>query len=89
MSDDPQLDDVRDWYVTGRRVHDPFNSDSNLVERFDHWLVEHDREVAMKAWGEAAQALAWCLDNGPADVAAAYVVKNNPYSAPVDAGARS
>lgn len=50
VADDPQLEDVREWYITGRRVHDPFNSDANLVERFDLWLAERDREIAEKAW---------------------------------------
>jgi hypothetical protein len=43
--DDPQLDEVRGWYIDGRRVHNPFASDAALVARFDSWLVEHDREI--------------------------------------------
>ena len=54
MSDDPQLDEVRDWYIAGRRTHNPFGSDANLVCRFDNWLAEHDREVAAKALRDAA-----------------------------------
>lgn len=46
MTDDPELDDVRGWYIDGRRVHNPFASDADLVVRFDRWLVEHDREIA-------------------------------------------
>ena len=44
MTDDPMLEDVREWYIIGRRTHDPFNGDAHLIERFDRWLVEHDRE---------------------------------------------
>lgn len=46
MTDDPELDEVRGWYIDGRRVHNPFASDATLVARFDKWLAEHDREVA-------------------------------------------
>ena len=49
MSDDPQLEDVREWYIAGRRTHNPFASDAALVERFDTWLAAHDREVAAQA----------------------------------------
>lgn len=45
MDEDPELQDVREWYIIGRRVHNPFASDANLVERFDIWLSEHDAEV--------------------------------------------
>ncbi|MFZ2911519.1 MAG: hypothetical protein WAZ75_00380, partial [Candidatus Absconditicoccaceae bacterium] len=45
---DPQLEDVRSWYVDGRRVHNPFASDAELVERFDLWLEQHDAEVGIK-----------------------------------------
>jgi len=31
------------------------------------------------AWGEACMAIAWALDNGPTESAAAYVASNNPY----------
>ena len=54
MSDDPQLEDVREWYIAGRRTHNPFASDAALVERFDTWLAEHDREVAAQALRDAA-----------------------------------
>ena len=54
MSDDPQLEDVRDWYIAGRRTRNPFASDATLVERFDTWLAEHDREVAAQALSDAA-----------------------------------
>ena len=55
MSDDPQLEDVRDWYIAGRRTRNPFASDATLVERFDTWLAAHDREVAAQALRDAAQ----------------------------------
>ena len=55
MSDDPQLEDVREWYIAGRRTHNPFASDAALVERFDTWLAEHDREVAARALRDAAK----------------------------------
>lgn len=45
MSDDPRLEEIRDWYIAGRRTHNPFASDAELVRRFDLWLVEHDDEV--------------------------------------------
>ncbi len=45
MSDDPQLEDVRGWYIDGRRVHNPFASDATLVAPFDSWLTDHDAEV--------------------------------------------
>ena len=54
MSDDPQLEDVREWYIAGRRTHNPFASDARLIERFDTWLAEHDREVAAQALRDAA-----------------------------------
>ena len=65
MSDDPQLEDVREWYIAGRRTHNPFASDAALVEsfdtwraalveRYDTWLAEHDREVAAQALRDAA-----------------------------------
>ena len=30
MSDDPQLEDVREWYIAGRRTHNPFASEAAL-----------------------------------------------------------
>ena len=54
MSDDPQLEDVRKWYIAGRRTRNPFWSDAELVERFDRWLAQHEREVAAKALRDAA-----------------------------------
>lgn len=41
LSDDPQLEEVRGWYIDGRRVHNPFASDATLVARFDAWLAEY------------------------------------------------
>lgn len=49
---DPERQDIREWYITGRRVHNPFASDAALIERFDRWLAEHDRVVAANAWDE-------------------------------------
>ena len=54
FSDDPQLEDVREWYIAGRRTHNPFASDAGLVERFNTWLTQHDREVAAGALRDAA-----------------------------------
>ena len=61
MSDDPQLEDVREWYIAGRRTHNPFASDAELVERFDTWLTQHDREVAAGALRDAADD--WHAEN--------------------------
>jgi hypothetical protein len=55
-TEDPALEEVRAWYIDGRRVHNPFASDAVLVARFDTWLTEHDREVAAKALTDAAVA---------------------------------
>lgn len=44
-SEDPMLDEVRGWYIDGRRVHNPFASNAELVRQFDDWLVEHDAEL--------------------------------------------
>ena len=57
MSDDPQLEDVREWYIAGRRTHNPFASDAALVERFDTWRADHDREVAARTLRDAAKSM--------------------------------
>lgn len=55
--DDPAFQDVRSWYIDGRRAHNPFASDAELVERFDSWWrevqAEHESEL------KAAKAEAW------------------------------
>lgn len=51
--EDPELEDVRGWYIDGRRVHNPFASDVALVERFDRWLARRDAEMKAAAWSEA------------------------------------
>lgn len=33
--DDPELQEVREWYIAGRRTRNPFASDAALVERLD------------------------------------------------------
>jgi len=55
--EDPALEEVRGWYIDGRRVHNPFASDAALVERFDRWLAAHDAEVAAKALRDAADSV--------------------------------
>jgi len=47
MSDieDPELEDVRGWYIDGRRVHNPFAGNATLVAPFDRWLAAHDEQV--------------------------------------------
>ena len=42
------------------------------------------REDRAEAWDEAVQALAWCLDNGPADSALPHVAEHNPYRSDLD-----
>ena len=42
------LMEVQDWYIAGRRTRNPFSSDADLVERFNNWLTEHDREVVAR-----------------------------------------
>lgn len=62
MGDDPELEDVRSWYIEGRRVHNPFASDATLVQPFDRWyaaeLAAAERRGAEKALREAADDLA-------------------------------
>lgn len=72
MSDDPQLEDVREWYIAGRRTHNPFASDAALVERFDTWLAAHDREVASGALRDAAKDIYLPGDGPSAYVDIAY-----------------
>lgn len=49
----------------------------HVAEGVEGWIAGRLGEV----WDEAAQALAWCIDNGPAESAAAYVAEHNPYRA--------
>lgn len=56
-NEDPALEDVRGWYIDGRRAHNPFASDAVLVARFDRWLAQHDVEVAAKALRDAADSV--------------------------------
>ena len=48
-AEDQQLQEVRGWYVDGRRVHNPFASDAVLVERFDRCLADYTAEVVREA----------------------------------------
>lgn len=61
MGDDPELEDVRGWYIEGRRVHNPFASDATLVQPFDRWyaaeLAAAERRGAVKALREAADEI--------------------------------
>lgn len=78
--DDPALDEVRSWYIDGRRVHNPFASDAALVARFDSWLAEHDREIRederkrIATWVESMPLFRpgdYVVLNAPVDIAAA------------------
>lgn len=64
ITEDPALEEVRGWYIDGRRTHNPFASDAALVERFDSWLADRDREIAERAWAEGAKATEDFMD-GP------------------------
>lgn len=44
-------------------------------------LMPTVREFMARAWDEAAQALAWCMENGPDEGVATHVAANNPYRA--------
>lgn len=57
-AEDPQLQEVRGWYVDGRRVHNPFASDAVLVERFDRWLADYTAEVVREAEARALEEVA-------------------------------
>lgn len=59
--EDPQMDDIRGWYIDGRRVHNPFASDATLAEPFWRWLAEHDTEVRHAALRETLDG---ALTNG-------------------------
>ncbi len=65
-AEDPQLEEVRGWYIDGRRVHNPFASDAVLVERFDRWLADYTAEVeraaAARALEEAARMMPFPID---------------------------
>lgn len=45
---------------------------------------EGETVTAERAWSDALEAVAWCLDSGESsvDYALAYVAKNNPHAAP-------
>lgn len=74
----PTWTEVETAYVLSRLAVSDGNEDAR-AEEIHRWLAEHDRQVAERAWDEAAQALAWCIDNGPVESAATHVAQNNPY----------
>lgn len=63
--------------------YDPLPGTPFVNDWLRHVLTEArpaiEREAKAAAWDEAAQALAWLLDNGPEESAPAYLRDNNPY----------
>ncbi|WP_054686481.1 hypothetical protein [Microbacterium sp. No. 7] len=39
------MSDVREWYIIGRRMYQPFFSEKELAAPFDKWLAERDAQL--------------------------------------------
>lgn len=63
-------------YCVGDLLHD---LRKDQADRLVEILAARDARTRADAWDECAQALAWCLDNGPSSAAVGYLLANNPH----------